>query len=88
MDIKEIEALVDKLSEAREAGYGMIIDSFLEVQKDLDPNPVMLMKELEHLVQRATKVYSGELPSYWYQDMITRIGYLQDKVNDIHYGAV
>ena len=87
MDEIRIDELLDKLSEAREAGYGMIIDSFLEVQKDLDPNPAMLMKELEHFVQRV-KTVRGDFSPHWHQDMNSRIDALASEVKDIYYAAV
>lgn len=84
MDAKEIEILLDKLSEARKAGYGVLIDAYLETEKSYDPNPVMLMKELEDFVQRV-KTVKGDFNPHWLQDMNSRIDALAGEVKDIFY---
>ena len=84
MDIDEIEVLVNKLKEAREAGYGVLIDAHLEQDKSIPPNPVMLMKELEHFVQRV-KTVRGDFGPHWHQDMNSRIDALASEVKDFYY---
>ena len=84
MDMKEIEALLDKLSEARQAGYGVLIDAFLEEDKSIDPNPIMLMKELEHFVQRV-KTVRGDFCPHWHQDMNSRIDALAGEVKEVWF---
>ena len=86
MDSKELQALFDKLTEAREAGYGNLIDDVWEMEKSYDPNPVMLMKELEDLVQRV-KTVKGDFNPHWLQDMNSRIDALAGEVNDIFYAS-
>ena len=86
MDMEEIEALFDKLSEARQAGYGVLIDAWLEHDKSICPNPVMLMKELEHFVQRP-KTVRGDFPAHWLQDMNNRILALTDEVKMLYYAS-
>ena len=87
MDMEEIGTLFEKLLEAREAGYGTLLDSMIEQDKDITPNPVMLMKELEHFVQRAKRMYRegtyDECPEHWEKDMNTRMDALAGCVHDI-----
>ena len=84
MDIDEIEVLVNKLKEAREAGYGVLIDAHLEQDKSIAPTPVMLMAELEHFVQRI-KTVSGDFGPHWLQDMNSRIDALVGEVKECYY---
>ena len=84
MDIAEIKILCEKLLEAREAGYGATIDSYIEQGKFICPNPAMFMAELEQFVQRA-KTVIGDFPPHWLQDMNSRIDSLCGEVKDIWY---
>ena len=87
MDIEEVTVLLDKVNEAREAGWKGIIDASIEEGKNFfTPNPAMLMKELEHFVKRV-KTVMGEFSPHWHQDMNSRIDALAGEVNDIYHAS-